>query len=440
VPQAGACEQNPCSLAELIDLVTTTHPLIQAARAGTSVFEAKLKQVRLAHAPELDLTTWLSATPEKTGNANVGKSNYDRWGPYVRIGVTGVLPIYSFGKLRWLKEMASQGISVGKAQEQIARSELEAMVVKAWYGFVFTSQLDSTLEEGGKHLRRARKYIEKLRDSDDDDYDDVVMLRLKLFESEFESQKMEASRAKRLALSALKTLSGLQAEELSPPPALETVPVESHPLETYVEKAYGSRGELRAIEAGLRARGAEVTYAKRKFLPDIFLGASYTYSRAWAIEVQPNSEGYDPYNFSALGAALGLSWDFNFSKLVGTLAEAKAEVRKLRAQRLALRQQVALEVEEAFLELNDLKRQLELDRDGLKAARGWLLAKLDLYEAGVGTFDDVGDALTVFFKRRIAFDKTTYEHNLAVAALARACGTTFEEMLPSPQEAPLPSP
>jgi len=382
----------------------------------------------MAYVPVLTSSTYFTLTPETTGDAMSGSTNYDKWGPMLRFNVSGHIPLLTFGKISNLKKMAREGIGVGKAQEQMAVAEIESLAIQAFYSFQFASRMEETLDEGGGYLARARKYIEKLRDEDDEDYDDVVMLRLRIYESDFEAQKMQIVRMKRLSLSALHQLTGLKRDAFTPAARLESVKAELKSLEDYLALAHRFRGELLALEAGMRARGCQVTYEKRNFLPDLFIGAFFSYTKSWVIDPQDSPFAYDPFNTWYAGGGLGLSWDLDLKRRLGALDEARAESRKVAAQWSAVRQQVSLEVEQAFLEVTDFRKQLKLDRSSYKAARGWVLAKLDLYESGMGDFKDLADALSAFFRRRMAFDKTKMDYNLALAKLAHACGVRFSDL------------
>ena len=425
---AQPCEEEPCSIREIVERVTKNHPLVDAARQDTAVFAAKLKNVRLAYVPTFSSTGFFSVTPEKTGDPMSGATNYDNWGPIVRFGMDLSMPLLTFGKILNLKKMAREGVQVGKAQEQIAISQVEYLALQAYYALQFSSKIEDTLEEGGGYLRRARKYIENLRDSDDEDYDDVVMLRLRIYETDFETQKMNNARLKRLALSGLRELAGLSEEAFQPPAKLAAVPVKLEELDHYVALALRTRGELQALAAANRAMGYRVTVEKTNFLPDLYLAGYYSYTRAWAVEQQGSPFAYDPYNSWFAGGGLGMRWKIDLAKGLSAIDEARAEVRKFGAQARAMRQQVVLEVEEAYLEARDLKTGLKLARTAYKAARGWILAKLDLYETGVGEFTDLSDALSAFFRKRIAFDKAKLDYNLALARLAHACGIRFLDL------------
>jgi len=417
-----------CTLSAAIAKAVDTHPLIAAAREGVAEFEAKLSAAEMAWLPRLSAESYFSATPSKSGDALTGRTDYDEWGPYASLEVSAIVPVFTFGKISSLKEMAGQGLDVGAAQVQMARQSVEMMVVQAYTALQLSWRMTDILEEGEKYLKRARTYLEKLRDEDSDEFDDVDMLRLKIYESEVASRRLDSARTERLALAGLALLTGLPEEAFVPPGAAAPFAVKLEPQDVYVGRAIRQRGEMKALEAGIRAQDARVSLERARMLPDIFVGGFVSIAKAWAIQEQASPYAYDPYNSWFSGGGLGLKWDFAVGERLAALDEQRATWRKLSAQREALKQKVTIEVIGAHAELSDLVQKLELDRKAYKAAQGWLIARMDLYESGLAEMRDLADALTEFFKRKGQYEGTVMQHNVAVARLAHSCGARLEEL------------
>ena len=428
VPQVAAGE--PRTLGEAVEKATTSHPLVQAAREGLAEFEGKLTAANLSWLPKISLTGHFAATPRKWGNPEKGGTDYefDQWRPYVRTELSGVLPLYTFGKLSNLKEMARHGIDIGGAQVQVARSSVELMVVEAYLGLQLSTRMADILTEGEKYLKRARRYLEKLRDEDDEEYDDVDMLRLKVYESEVSGRRLDAERLERLSLQGLELLTGFASDSFLPAPKMKIFPLELDTLDSYFLLAYESRGELKALGALRLAQQARVSLEKSRFFPDLFLGGFYTYARAWAVEEQASPFAYDPYNSWFGGAGLGLKLSLDIGSRIGGLDEQRATGRKLGAQTQAYRQKVTMDVASAYAEVQDLQKKIGLARTAHKAARGWLIAKMDLYESGFAEMRDLADALSAFFTRRLEHDQAVMAYNLGVARLAAACGVSVRTL------------
>lgn len=430
-PTALAQEEppEPVSLKEAIDLTLASHPLMQAAREDLAIFQAKLMGANLTWLPKVKGSGLLSVTPAKTGNAVEGGTHYDDWGPYYSIELSGALPLYTFGKIRHLKAMARAGIGVGNAQMEIARSHLEALVVEAFEGLRYTLMLVDLLDDGQQYMKRARDYLEKLRDEDNEDYDDVDMLKLRVYESEVEGRRLEAVQARDTARLALELLTGLSADRFSPGP-LVAFPVELKSQTDYEDLARASRGELRALNAAVRAQDRRVSLELSQMFPTFYLGGYFKYSRATAVEQQPSPFAYDPYNSWFAGVGLAFEWTFDAASRFSAMDEQKAQKRKYAAQMKGMEQRIRLDVRRAHSDVLRLKEKINLDNKAFKAARGWMLAKLDLYEGGFCEFRDVKESLAEYFLRKMAVYESTYQFNLAVSRLAVACGVPLSNLIP----------
>ncbi len=350
--ERAACSATPCPL----QVAVTSHPLVAAARASVDSFEAKLQAVKLAWLPTLSSRGLLSATPRKWGTPLVGGTTYEfeEWRPLARFELSGTMPVYGFGKISLLREMAEMGLDVGDAQVHVARSQIELLVVQAYFSVQFSEELADLLGEGEKYLARARKYLEKLRDEDSEEYDDVDMLRLKVYESTVAGYRLDAVRLGELALSGLVKLTGQPEAAFQPPEKLAALEASLEDEAHYLAVARKERGELRALRGVRQIQALRVSFEKRRFLPDFFLGAYFTWARAWAVEQQPSPFAYDPYNSWFAGAGLGLEFKLDLPRQLLALDEARAEERKLTAQQQALVQKVEMDVEQAFKEARDL--------------------------------------------------------------------------------------
>jgi len=423
------CSTKPCTVQEAIERATATHPLMDASRENVAVFEAKLMGAELTWAPVLQNRGLVTATPARTGTPAGGSTDYGEWGPFVTFEISGVIPLFTFGKLSLLKEMARHGVDASKAQLQIARSQVELLTVQAFYALEFSTELDGILDEGAKYLRQARDYLEKLRDADSPEYDDADMARLKVFEAEVDSRRLEVKRLRRLSLSGMSKLTGYPDESFLPAGKLKALEASLDELSHYLDLASSHRGELLALGSAVKAQAAKADLDGRWWLPDFFLAGFYNYAKAWVVEDQGSPFAYDPYNTAGGGAAVGVKLDLDFARQLSTLDESRATERKLSAQAAALKQQVELEVEKAWLEARDARENMDLNLKAFKAARGWVIGKLDLYESGFAELRDLTDALTEFFKRRIGYGQAMMDYNVSLARLAGTCGVPLFDLL-----------
>jgi outer membrane protein TolC len=130
----------------------------------------------------------------------------------------------------------------------------------------------------------------------------------------------------------------------------------------------------------------------------------------------------DPLNTYTGGLGLALRWDMDFGRRLGELAESRAELAKLQSEAAEAERGVRLEVEKLAREALDARTMVDVQHEAMTAARGWVIAKTDLYENGLAEINDVLTGLVAFFQARMDHLKAIYDYDVAVANLERATG------------------
>lgn len=115
---------------------------------------------------------------------------------------------------------------------------------------------------------------------------------------------------------------------------------------------------------------------------------------------------------------------------VGRYHEALAKREKAHQEGAAEILKLQMDIENATTDVKIQAQLIEVQASALKAARGWLIAKSDLYDTGFATLDDVRDALVEYYKRKIGHYQAISAFNLAVLKLSRVVGVDVAEYLP----------
>jgi outer membrane protein TolC len=68
----------------------------------------------------------------------------------------------------------------------------------------------------------------------------------------------------------------------------------------------------------------------------------------------------------------------------------------------------------------------KLARTGTKAARGWLTAKADLFDAGFADFGEVSKAVKTYYERRVKEIYSEYQQAVRRVRLAEAVGLSLK--------------
>lgn len=418
--EASPAEENGLSFVELMTKIERTHPMMGIADAGVDEIEAKQNQADWAYFPSFKLESATAAAPEVSSN----RVYFDRWGALISVKLSMVQPIYTFGKIKALQRAADRGVNVVEAKRNAARWELYYRTTEAYMGRLLSDELNVILSDGNKWIEKANQRMEKLRDADSDDYDQLEHLRLKTRVAEFYSLEAEN------LLLANQTNNGLRLL-LSLPEGNEVVlkektlsPIEMEPksADVYLKIAMQQSPELIDAEMQGEAERALADAKKADLWPDILIVGELGY--------QHHTLGKDLDKGFNGGVALALRWNLDVPQRLFKADEASAKARRMEQQALVTKQLLELKIRKLHQQLVNKKRLVEIFAQSQKAAQGWLTATWDAYDTGFGGFKDMMDALIQFYQKKIGYLQAVFDYNMAIASLSRALGmdiTTLDE-------------
>ena len=181
--------------------------------------------------------------------------------------------------------------------------------------------------------------------------------------------------------------------------------------------AYENRSELQSLVALQRATEQEVAQHQREHLPTVSADASY----GWSNSEFPLSDNW------VFGANVNVPL-FSGGLTAARVAESRAKLRVLRADERTLRQQIALEVRRALLDVTRFAQSIDVSSRAADQARENLALAEGRYETGVGNVIELTDAQVQRARAEAERVGALYDHQIAVAALEQAIG----QELPTP--------
>ena len=216
-------------------------------------------------------------------------------------------------------------------------------------------------------------------------------------------------------LSLAKTaLNALLARPLQTPLAIADSLV-YRPVKTDLDQltatALKQRPDLAGTELQLKALQSQQAAATAAYWPDLNVGLG----RQRRHEAGGHEEDSWQVRF---GLEVPL---WAFSRQRGERAEAKAEVAKVAAERDAVRYQVLLETEQAYLDLTTAEEQVALFQDQIlpEAERAFEVAGRS-YDEGKLTYLELLEAQRTWIETQTEYAHTLFDYRAATAALERA--------------------
>jgi outer membrane protein len=179
-----------------------------------------------------------------------------------------------------------------------------------------------------------------------------------------------------------------------------------------MEEAVRARPEISQLEAQIRAQQSTLSSIKGAFWPTLGVSASF------------NAGGQDFTAFAWNGSAQAtLTWPLFQGLLTQSQAqEASATLDAVMAQRDGLRQQVALELEQARLAVQADQLALASSGDAVKLAHERLDLAEARYQTGAGSIIELTDAQTAYTNASGQRVKSEYDLAVARAQLLKALG------------------
>lgn len=410
-------------LPRALALADRNHPNLAEARARLRFVRAQLDEAHTAPFSQFQMNGGFALAPEIMGShvysPNTDVSLTSSLGVAWQATLSGVVPLWTFGKIGHLWEAAEANVKVHEHGVELQRDLVRLEVRRAYYGLQLARDGKLLLGDARKQLGDAEAKLQEMITAAE--ADPIDLLKLQTFAAELAVREAEADRYVATALAGLRFYTGVP--DLDIPDAPLTRPTHQlGPVDKYLAAARLYRPELAQAAAGLEARTALVGLAQSNLFPDVGLGMSVGVSAAPEIADQLNPFVTDPANYFRYGAALVFQWKLDLLPRAAQLRQAEAKLEEMRAtQRYALGG-VGAEVEVAYAEVVDWSKRLEAHQKSVQTARKWLIRAQQGVDVGTLEAKEILEPAKAYALARFNVLSATMELDLAMAKLARATG------------------
>jgi len=421
-------EPEVTDLEALVALAEERYPSLQADAHAMEAAEAQLGEARLSPFFQWQATAGLTIAPEARGTPIFSEDDQlpleNRWRPAAQVDVRGVVPLFTFGKLRNAWRAARAGVSAARAQRERSRARLRFDVRRAYFGMQLALDTEQMIREGRGYLTRARQTLEEKLEDDDADVDPLDARRLATAIAELDARASENVRLLRSTEAAMRVLTGLEEVRIPDCP-MASAELEERSVGEYLAQL--ERPEMGMLEAAQEAREAELDIQRARFAPDLGLGFNAGISWAPGITDQTNPFIQDSANTPRLGAGLFMRWNLDFAGQWHRTERTRAQLEQLRAQTDEARRGIRLEVTLAYEKVQDADRREQAWGRGEREGRAWLVEAAQAYDLGTGAPRDLIDALRAYFTHRFSHLQAIFDLNVAMAELERTVGAPVVE-------------
>ena len=193
---------------------------------------------------------------------------------------------------------------------------------------------------------------------------------------------------------------------------------------TLIAEARQQRPDLQAAEANVQASESAIAQARAAGWPKLTLGGGPSWQSVGGLSTQGNSLG--------LTLDIPIFSGFNHSY---NIRAAQARRDSQSARRDSLRQLVAVEVWEAYQNLQTAGQTVRTSADLLRSAEQSERVALGRYKAGVGNILDVLNAQSALANARLQRIQALLDWQVSRATLAKAVGTLDNRLFDDDQKA-----
>ena len=337
-----------------------------------------------------------------------------------------VYPLYTGGFRSAVVRQAESGLAV--ARQEVRRTDLQVIhdVKRFYYGAVLARSLAKVGADTVARMEVTLELTEGLYKGASTRVRKTDYLRQKAVVEALRSTLALLRGNERLALAALTNALGL-AWDTEIRVSDEEIPYRPYDadLKTLVGDAYSFSPDWAKMEEAIKATVALVDEKKAGHLPQLALLGNLRH-----LENSYDKGLATPRNKDSWSIAVGLSLPlFNGLRTQAEVAEAKARLERLEEQKTLLREGLALQVKDVFIQLGRSQEQRRAMEAAVKAAEENRDLNERAYQEELVETKDVIEAQLVESFMKAACERTTYDHLEAQARLELVVGREVEAVV-----------
>ena len=335
--------------------------------------------------PKLDLSMKTGLVPEARGDifgSPDKQSDLDGWGPFYKVELKVVQPLFTFGKISTAARAAGITIDLASNKEKSDIEKFKMQIINSYWTFASAGKAGVMARDLRKSYLKLLAEVKKKLNDPESEVDDTDLLEV--VSNQYQIEDI-----------FLKTLQG---DSLQKHPTLKG---------------------LQLVRSALEAKKKFVLSQKK---PVVYLAAGFAVAYAPHRSNQSNPFVYDPFNYAGVGAFLGFEWDLNDLRPNYESQRLALEKEAVTGKLSLLRDMIKLEIGKAFADVNRLQKLLHQVRISLKAAKTWLRLSMDNWGMGIGEVNRIIKAYNAYYQLRGIEIRREYDLNIALAKFAYMLG------------------
>jgi outer membrane protein len=410
LPQPG----KPLSLNDCVALALRFNPALRSNQALIEGQKARVEQALAAYYPQINFNTaynWNTFNFVSLGGA-VRSYTYN----WTFLDVFSMGPnlnqlIYDFGRTSNTVKINRENVKANE-QDLITTKQIVILnVQQAYFGVLQTQRLVEVAKEvvsqTKQHLDQAQGFYQAgTRPKIDVTKAEVDMANAQL-------ALIQANNNYDVARVTLNNAIGFTQSLTFPVEDILGFTPREYQLEDIVKTAYGQRPEIEQIKAKQRSQEAAIKLAQSSYYPILSGNAQYL----WRGYHMPNDMTWDMF----FGATLSIPIFSGFSS-PNQVSEQRANMKNLVSQEEALKLNIRLEAEQAYLSQKQATEQIRVTEKAVGQAQENYDLASGRYKVGVGSPLEITDAEVQLANAKANYIQALYNYKVAEAKIERATG------------------
>jgi outer membrane protein len=393
-------------LQQAIQIALRYHPGVAAAASTVRVNESRIGQAKSNYYPQVNWqTSYSKSSSYASASTQFGSNIFDQYASNLNLTQN----IYDFGKTSSQVQIANLNTNASQQDLDNTRNLIVLGVKQTYYTLLQAMKnrdvAIETVQQFQQHLDQARGFFEVgVKPKFDVTKAEVDLSNAKL-------ALIRAENTVRIARVNLNNAIGV--------PAAPEFTLENNLLynkyeisfDEALQQAYENRPDLRSLMLKEASANQSVELAKTGDYPYVTGNASWGYGG----NEFPVDKGWN------VGALLNIPV-FSGFLVKNQVAEAKANLDVVKSNEELLKQQVRLEVEQAYSNMTEAAERIVTAQLTIRQAEDNLELANGRYATGVGNPIEVTDALVAVSAAKISYISALTDYKTAQASLEKAMG------------------
>ena len=397
------------ALDEVVRIAVENHSSIKSAQFQIKAQDAVVHQQMAAYYPTITLNNSYRTSNTVSTAVNSAKG-FDTVSSAANVTMT----LYNFGQREGLVQSARDTLDAQKYAYNTTANNVVLAVKQAYYGVLQANALLRVNEDTVKDREVTLRQTQGFYDVGTKPRSDLTQAEANLYIAQ--AGLITARNGVDVAWASL--INAMGVDDYPRQPLAEELELTPFPmsLDEAKKTAFSARPELLQFDAQLKALDQLIAVARRKHLPDFLLVSSYGRKNSdsnaslfplkpsWLVEVSLNIP------------------IFNGFQTTYQVQEALYNYYSIKEQQRVERQQVALQVEQNYLNSTATQDAVRANEAAVKAAKENLDLHQARYQVGYDTIVDVSTAQTTATTAQTNYVNALVSYKLAVAGLVNAIG------------------